>query len=114
MRFSNIKLEINKKQGKKLYPFQNSYYTICPDVTYMFKVNNTNTKIMCEICSKLAIKNAKPNKDIFLYPKILEVLEKIFSLEIVKIDICLGGVSKQMPLFQKNVPPKNRTHAPNV
>ena len=42
------------------------------------------------------------------------VLEKIFLLEIVKIGICLGGASKQMPLFQKNVPPKNRTYAPNV
>ena len=35
------------------------------------------------------------------------VLEKLFLLEIVKIDICSGGASKQIPLFQKNVPPKN-------
>ena len=29
------------------------------------------------------------------------VFEKIFSLEIVENDICLGGTSKQMPFFQQ-------------
>ena len=31
--------------------------------------------------------------------------EKIFSLEVVKNDISLGGASKQYALFSKNVPP---------
>ena len=32
------------------------------------------------------------------------VLEKIFSLEMVKNDICLGDESKQNTLFSENVP----------
>ena len=42
------------------------------------------------------------------------VFEKIFSLEIVENDICLGGTSKQMPFFprKKNVPPKNAPMPP--
>ena len=43
------------------------------------------------------------------------VFEKIFSLEIVENDICLGGTSKQMPFFQqqqKNVPPENAPMPP--
>ena len=39
-------------------------------------------------------------------------LEKIFSLEIVESDVCLGGASKQMLFFQKNVPPKNAPMPP--
>ena len=37
---------------------------------------------------------------------------KIFSLEMVKNDICLGGTSRQSTLFQKCVLTK-RAHAPN-
>ena len=29
---------------------------VIPDGNYMFKVNNRNTKTMCEICSKLTVK----------------------------------------------------------
>ena len=32
------------------------------------------------------------------------VLEKIFSFEMVKNDICLGGASKPNALFSENVP----------
>ena len=36
------------------------------------------------------------------------VFEKIFSLEIVKNDICLGVQASKCPFFKKkNVPPKN-------
>ena len=37
---------------------------------------------------------------------VLWVLRKIFSLEMVKNDICLGGASKQNAFFSKNVPQK--------
>ena len=36
------------------------------------------------------------------------VLKRIFSVKIVENDICLGGVSKQMPFFQKIVPLESR------
>ena len=37
---------------------------------------------------------------------VLWVLRKIFSLEMVKNDTCLGGASKKNVLFSENVPPK--------
>ena len=35
------------------------------------------------------------------------VLKKIFSLEMVENDFCLGGASKQNALFSENVPQKD-------
>ena len=32
------------------------YFKKYPDVIYLFKVNNENTRTMCEICSKLTVK----------------------------------------------------------
>ena len=53
------------KCGKKLYTFHNSYYSIYPDATYKFKVNNKNTKKMCEICLKLTIKTPENVNDAY-------------------------------------------------
>ena len=39
--------------------------------------------------------------------------KKIYFLEMVKNDICLGGVSKQMPFLSKNIL-KKHTHAPSM
>ena len=40
------------------------------------------------------------------------VLEKIFSLEMTKNYICLGGASKQNSIFSENVPRKNASMTP--
>ena len=40
--------------------------------------------------------------------------KRIFSLEMVKNDICLGGAIKQNAFFFRKYPPKKRSNAPNV
>ena len=61
-----------------------------PDSIYLFKVNSRNTRIKCEICSKLTIKNLYGNKKqskafqnvlplLFLSTKLTQ--NRLFSLE---------------------------------
>ena len=49
------------KASAYLYNFGNDIYTRknSPPNTYLFKVSNSNTRKMCEICSKLTIKLPK-------------------------------------------------------
>ena len=50
--------------GKKIY-------FIHPAGICLIKVKSGNTRIMCEICSKLALKTPKPHRDAFLVSLLL-------------------------------------------
>ena len=47
--YADLKMQLKNQEINCSYPVGN----------YMFKVNNTNTKIRCEICSKLTLKGSE-------------------------------------------------------
>ena len=51
----NLVMKLPQKKSKMLFMYLKNVLTFPPDV-YWFKVNNENTRTMCEICSKLTIK----------------------------------------------------------
>ena len=53
--FHRVFLTSCSPSGACLWPFQISV-PVYPEDSYLFKVNNRNTRTMCEICSKLTIK----------------------------------------------------------
>ena len=51
--------------------FENCSFWSIPVDNNMFKVNNTNTRKRCEICSQLTIKDTRMTPDIVLFSLLL-------------------------------------------
>ena len=73
-----------------------------PMIHYVFKWMKKNS-----FASTSSGPGSKPLLGATIAPNLVPwVLNKIFPLEMVKNDICLGGVRKQNAFFSKNVPQK--------
>ena len=57
-------------ENKSLFKHRNKRW---PAGTYLFRVNNGNTKTMCEICSKLTIKTPNDVSDVVLVSLMLSL-----------------------------------------
>ena len=93
--------------------------SIYPAGNYMFKVNNRNSRTMCELCSKLTIKIPERRHDVVLVSLLITLkhishLVLVFILNIVHITLnvqlsaayilCLGDSFRtRTPIFLRKV-----------